>query len=82
MDHIPEGKDMKKTYENFTAGCPWCCHQNIFNRASDLKDFAPIDHRDVICFDCSKPFYLAGDVIDPAYEMMIFDCAEIGRAHV
>ncbi len=77
MDHIPAGKNMKKTYENFTAGCPWCGRENIFNRASDLKDSAPIDHLDVICFHCEKPFYLAGDDINPAYEMMIFDCDEL-----
>jgi hypothetical protein len=70
---------MKATYENFIAHCPWCGRENIFNRASDLKDFAPIDHRDVNCLfpDCSKPFYLSGDVINAAYEMIIWDCYEL-----
>ncbi len=79
MNHIPEGKDMKPTYENFTATCPWCDQENIFNRASDLKDSAPSDHRDVNCLNpaCSKPFYLMGDLINPAYEMMIWDCYEL-----
>jgi hypothetical protein len=77
MNHIPEGIDMEPTYENFTAHCPWCGHENKFNRASDLKDSAPIDHRDVACFACSKPFYLTSDVISPAYEMMIIDCHEL-----
>jgi len=79
MNAIPQGKDMKGTYENFIARCPWCGQENIFNRASDLNGFAPISHREVSCLfsDCSKPFSLSGDSINSAYEMIIFDCYEL-----
>ena len=79
MEHIPRAKDIQTSYENFIARCPWCGGENIFNRASDLKDFQPIDYREVSCLnpDCSKPFYLNADVIDPAYQMLIFDCNEL-----
>ena len=79
MNEVPEGKNMEGTYERFIASCPWCGRRNVFNRASDLGDFEPIDHKDVSCLfpDCSKPFFLTGDTINPAYEMVIYDCYEL-----
>ncbi len=79
MEKIPQGKDMKPTYENFIAGCPWCGRENIFNRATDLKDLDPIDYLEVNCLiaDCARPFFINGDLINPAYEMMIRDCYEL-----
>lgn len=79
MNRIPQGKDMKSTYENLIASCPWCGRENIFNRASDLKGFDRIDYLEVLCLfaDCAKPFFLKDDLIHPAYEMMIYDCYEL-----
>ena len=79
MSQVPQGKDMKSTYENIIVCCPSCGRENIFNRASDLKDIGPIDYREVSCpfADCAKPFYLSGDFINPAYEMLICDCYEL-----
>jgi hypothetical protein len=70
---------MKATYENFFASCPTCGSENIFNRASDLRDLDLIVDRQVNCRrpECRQPFYLSGDVVSPAYEMLIFDCYEL-----
>ena len=79
MNQISQGKDMKTTYENFFAWCPTCGSENIFNRASDLKDLDLIVSREVNCQrpECRQPFYLSGDVVSPAYQMLIFDCYEL-----
>jgi hypothetical protein len=79
MEGTPKAKDMRPTFENFIVGCPWCGRENIFNRASDLKNFGLIDYLEVSCLfaDCARPFYLNGDIINPAYEMIIFDCYEL-----
>jgi len=79
MSQIPQGKDMKATYENFFARCPGCGRENIFNRASDLKQSDAIDYLEVSCLfaDCARPFYLNGDLINSAYEMIIWDCYEL-----
>lgn len=70
---------MKTTYENFFAWCPTCGSENIFNRASDLKDLDLIVSREVNCQrpECRQAFYLSGDVVSPAYEMLIYDCYEL-----
>jgi hypothetical protein len=79
MDYLPQGKNMKSSYENFYAVCPWCNQENIFNRASDLGDLAPIDYRQVNCLfpECSRPFFLNGDLNSPAYAMLINDCYDL-----
>jgi len=53
----------------------------VFNRASDLKDFAPIGHRQVSCLNekCQKPFNIGGDSINAACDMLIFDCYELKK---
>ena len=79
MEGIPKAKDMRPTYENFVARCPWCERENIFNRASDLKDLSPIDYLEVKCLspDCARPFYLNGDRANSLFEMIIWDCYEL-----
>jgi len=79
MNQPAEGRNMKWTYENLHVECPWCGHPNIFNRKSDLRSFDPIDCRQVSCDspDCSRAFHVSGDMINPAYEMIIFDCDEL-----
>src|SRR5271157_5166815 len=44
---VPYSRNMDPTYENFMAECPHCDAGNIFNRASDLRTFRPIDLRTV-----------------------------------
>lgn len=79
MEQIPKAKDMRPTYENFIACCPWCERENIFNRASDLKNLAPISYLEVGCLfpDCAKPFYINGDRANSLFEMIIWDCYEL-----
>jgi hypothetical protein len=79
MEEIPRAKNIRPTYENFIASCPWCGRENIFDRASDLKDFDLIDYCAVTCLfrDCGRPFYLNSDVVNSPYEMLIWDCYEL-----
>lgn len=84
MPDIPVAERKRSGYENFTADCPWCARENIFNRASDLQDFEPIAGRNVACqaADCRKPFRIVGDAVNGPHEMLIFDCYElIERKH-
>lgn len=79
MSEIPYATEMRSTYENFIARCPRCGLENIFNRASDLKNFRPIAFKTVTCLstDCRQPFTINGDSIGPAFEMLVFDCYEL-----
>lgn len=79
MRQVPQGQNIKPTYENVIVSCPSCGRTNIINRASDLKVLHPIDYFEVSCMfaDCGNPFYLSGDVINSAYEMLIYDCYEL-----
>lgn len=80
MRPVEQGKDLRATYENVIVRCPSCGRENIFNRASDLKGVAePIVYAEVSCLfpACAESFYLTGDVCNPAYEMLIFDCYEL-----
>jgi hypothetical protein len=79
MTGIPCAQEIQTTYENFSARCPWCGFKNIFNRASDLEDLEPIAHKQVVCLnrDCGQPFTISGDLINPAFEMLIYDCYEL-----
>jgi len=77
MHVIPEARNVQSSYENITAECPSCGRENIFNRASDLKDSHPVVHRYERCSECSAQLLLKGDEIGPAYEMMIMDCYEL-----
>jgi len=82
MNPIPQGIDMKATYENFYATCPSCGRRNTFNRASDWHDFSLVDHKEVDCLhpDCGKRFFVNGDQSNPCYEMLVFDCYELLEA--
>jgi hypothetical protein len=71
---IPYSTEMDPTYENFIADCPKCGIRNIFNRASDLQTFEPIDLRTVICQACLDPFKINNDAINTAHEMLLFGC--------
>lgn len=65
------------TYENVHAKCPHCAQENIFNRASDLQTFDAVSGQDVCCLNsiCRRQFHILGDLINPAFEMFVFDCA-------
>lgn len=73
---IPYAKEKQFTYENIIAKCPICGNNNIYNRKTDLKSVEPIALMQVNCFNkkCKSPFYINGDSINSAHEMLIFDC--------
>jgi len=81
---IPLATNKRTSYENFVAECPWCGRDSIFNRASDLCTFEPIDGRDVACLSagCGRLFRIGGDRVNNAHETLVFDCYElIERKH-
>src|SRR5215210_8224212 len=63
-------------YETVTAWCDECASLNIFNRIDDIGHPGPYSGRDVTCLECGKPFWISGDIINPAYELFIFDAGE------
>src|SRR3989304_5727251 len=79
MEEILYSKKTNPTYENFIAICPYCDFKNIFNRATDLKDSNPIGFKTVKCLSekCEKSFNINGDLVSPAYQMLIFDCYDL-----
>ncbi len=79
MEEILYSKKTNPTYENFIAICPYCDFKNIFNRATDLKDTNPIGFKTVKCLSekCGKSFNINGDLVSPAYQMLIFDCYDL-----
>ncbi len=78
---LPYAREKETTYENFVAVCPHCGRKNRYNRASDLKTFAPIDFLTVTCLStaCGRAFNINGDTINPAHQMLLFDCHELMR---
>lgn len=72
---------IKATYENLSVVCEHCGQTNLFNRATDLPTLEPISGLDVVCMNksCGKTFRIYGDTINPAFEMLVFDCAELYR---
>ena len=64
------------TYENFEACCPHCKKWSIYNRASDLKTFRLVTGQTVRCqnTECGKEFSIGGDLINPAWQMILMDC--------
>lgn len=70
---------LSATYENVSATCPTCGKVSIFNRASDLKSFVGITGQDVTCLNetCKATFRVIGDTINPAFEMFVYDSAEL-----
>lgn len=79
MEEILYSKITNPTYENFIAICPYCDFKNIFNRVTDLKDTDPIGFKTVKCLSekCEKSFNINGDLVSPAYQMLIFDCYDL-----
>ncbi len=73
---IPKAVEINPTYENFEARCPICKHWNIFNRASEIKSFKLISELTVDCQNgkCKEKFWIDGDFINPAWQMLILDC--------
>jgi len=78
----PTVRIKRSSYENVYVQCPWCGRENIFNRATDLKDWDPIAFRTVSCLNqpCGKSFNINGDSVNSAPEMFVFDSCELLQA--
>lgn len=77
MTNIRSATEMRASYENFYARCPWCESENVFNRMSNLEDVEPIAYKEVCCLKCKKPFAINNDLVNSAHEMLIFDCYDL-----
>ena len=67
----------RKDYETIAARCDGCGSLCTFNRVEDIGDPGPYHSgRYVVCTECGRPFWVFGDAIDPAYELLIFDAEE------
>jgi len=72
----PFVRSKSSTYENFYVDCPYCGFSNTFNRATDFQSFEPIARLQVTCHkkECAKSFFIGGDLVNPAWQMLIIDC--------
>ena len=63
-------------YENLVVDCPRCGCESVFNRASDLRLFAPIGGLNSQCLNekCEEPFRIVSDSVNERHEQLIFDC--------
>lgn len=68
--------EIDATYETISATCTHCGELNTYNRVSDLGTCEAIDSLEVKCQHeaCGKPFRVTGDLINPAHEMLLYEC--------
>jgi hypothetical protein len=64
------------TYETISAACTICGQLSVYNRVSDLGTCEPIDSLEVTCQNesCRRRFFVTGDLINPAHEMLLYEC--------
>ena len=75
------GEIEKKDYETIAARCDRCGSLCTFNRVDDIGDPGPYySGRYVVCTECGGPFWVSGDAIYPAYELLVFDAEEHMRS--
>lgn len=67
------------TYENLEATCPFCNHNNLYNRVSDLDYLMPISKLHVKCQNncCRKEFNITSDEINPLFIMLLDYCRDL-----
>lgn len=71
------GNIQNPDYETVSAECEHCGALCVFNRIDDIGDPAgPYDGREVICYECGEPFWIHGDIINPAYYLLISSAEE------
>jgi len=75
------GEIKSKDYETITAQCDECGSLITLNRVDDIGDPGPYDSGCYVgCTECGRPFWVFGDAIYPAYELLLFDAEEHMRA--
>ena len=63
-------------YETVSAECEHCGSLCVFNRLDDVGEPGPYDGRDVACPECGRTFWIYGDIINPAYELLVGSARE------
>lgn len=63
-------------YETITAECGHCGSLCVFNRLDDIGEPGPYAGRDVTCPEYGGRFWIFGDIINPAYELLIGSARE------
>jgi hypothetical protein len=75
------GEIKSKDYETITAQCDECGSLSTFNRVDDIGDPGPYYSGSYVgCPECGRPFWVFGDAIEPAYELLILDAEQHMRA--
>jgi hypothetical protein len=75
------GEIESKDYETITARCDGCGSLCTFNRVDDIGDPGPYYSGSYVgCPECGRPFWVFGDAIEPAYELLILDAEQHMRA--
>lgn len=60
-------------YETVSASCEHCGALCVFNRIDDIGEVGPYAGRYVTCLECRNDFHIYGDIVNPAYQLFIFD---------
>ncbi len=63
-------------YETVTAECEHCGSLCVFNRIDDIGEPGPYAGRYVTCYECGEQFWIYGDIINPAYALLIQSAGE------
>lgn len=70
------GNIQNPDYETVTAVCEHCGSLCVFNRIDDLDEPGPYFGRYATCLECRKQFWIFGDIINPAYDLLINSARE------
>ena len=70
------GNIQNPDYETVTAECEHCGALCVFNRMDDIGEPGPYSGRYATCFECRQPFWIHGDIINPAYYLLISSATE------
>jgi hypothetical protein len=75
------GEIKSKDYETITAECDECGSLCTLSRVGDIGDPGPYSSGFYVsCTECGRPFWVYGDAMEPAYELLVFDAEEHMRA--
>lgn len=81
LGELSMGEIKSKDYETIIAQCDECGSLCVLNRVDDIGDPGPYDSGCYVgCTECGRPFWVYGDAMDPAYELLLMDAEEHMRA--
>jgi len=70
------GNIQNPDYETVSAVCEHCGSLCVFNRIDDIDEPGPYHGRYVTCYICREQFWIYGDIINPAHELLISSARE------